>query len=44
MEAKQAEKRWKELKKEIEYHSDRYYNQDAPEIEDYQFEIGRAHV
>ncbi len=39
MEAKQAEKRWKELKKQIEYHSDRYYNQDAPEIEDYQFDL-----
>lgn len=39
MEAKQAEKRWKELKEQIEYHSDRYYNQDAPEIEDYQFDL-----
>lgn len=27
-----------ELRKEIEYHSDRYYNQDNPEISDYEFD------
>ncbi len=39
MDQKQAKKRWKELTKEIEYHSDCYYNQDAPEISDYEFDM-----
>ncbi|MCI8282526.1 MAG: NAD-dependent DNA ligase LigA [Lachnospiraceae bacterium] len=39
MDQKQAKKRWKELVKEIEYHSDRYYNQDSPEISDYEFDL-----
>ena len=28
-----------ELRKEIEYHNDRYYNQDAPEITDYEYDM-----
>lgn len=31
--------RYQELKKTIEYHSDRYYNQDNPEITDYEYDI-----
>lgn len=32
-------KRYNELKKTIEYHSDRYYNQDDPEISDYEYDM-----
>ncbi len=32
-------KRYEELKKTIEYHSDRYYNQDNPEISDYEYDM-----
>lgn len=32
-------KRYEELKKIIEYHSDRYYNQDSPEITDYEYDM-----
>lgn len=39
MEKKQAEERWKKLRQLIEYHSDRYYNMDAPEISDYEFDM-----
>ncbi len=39
MEKKQAQARWEELRKQIEYHSDRYYNMDAPEISDYEFDM-----
>ena len=39
MEQSQAEARIKELKKLIEYHSDRYYNMDDPEISDYEFDM-----
>ena len=28
-----------ELRKTIKYHSDRYYNDDAPEIEDYEYDM-----
>ena len=31
-------KRYDELKKTIEYHNDRYYNQDDPEISDYEYD------
>lgn len=31
--------RYQELKKTIEYHMDRYYNQDAPEISDYDYDM-----
>ncbi len=33
-----AEQRIKELRKQIEYHSNRYYNEDSPEISDYEFD------
>lgn len=39
MEKRQAEERWNALKEQIEYHSDRYYNLDAPEIEDHAFDM-----
>lgn len=38
MEKEQAKVRWEELKGQIEYHSNLYYNQDAPEITDYEFD------
>ena len=31
----EIEKKIEELRKTIKYHSGRYYNDDAPEIEDY---------
>lgn len=31
--------RYEELKKSIEYHSNRYYNQDSPEITDYEYDM-----
>ena len=34
-----AEERIAELKKTLEYHIDRYYNQDSPEISDYEFDM-----
>ncbi len=34
-----AEARIAELRKIIEYHSDRYYNQDSPEITDYEYDM-----
>ena len=34
-----AEERIKELREQINYHSDRYYNQDNPEISDYEFDM-----
>ena len=39
MEKEQAKVRWKELKDQIEYHSNLYYNQDAPKISDYEFDL-----
>ncbi len=39
MEQNQAQTRIKELKKELEYHIDRYYNQDNPEISDYEYDM-----
>lgn len=36
-EAKQA--RVEELRRLVEYHSDRYYNQDSPEISDYEYDM-----
>lgn len=32
-------KRYEDLKKTIEYHNDRYYNQDDPEISDYEYDM-----
>lgn len=33
------EKKINELRKTLKYHSDRYYNDDAPEIEDYEYDM-----
>lgn len=33
------EERLNQLRKDIEYHSDLYYNQDSPEISDYEFDV-----
>lgn len=33
------ENRIKELRQQIEYHNDRYYNKDAPEISDFEYDI-----
>lgn len=33
------EKKIEELRKTLRYHSDRYYNDDAPEIEDYEYDM-----
>lgn len=35
----EAKERIEELKKAIEYHNDRYYNMDAPEISDYEYDM-----
>lgn len=34
-----AEERLQELKNQINYHMDRYYNQDEPEISDYEYDL-----
>lgn len=34
-----AENRVKELTKQLEYHNDRYYNMDSPEISDYEYDM-----
>ena len=34
-----AEQEIKELRKTIEYHNNRYYNEDAPEISDYEYDM-----
>ena len=39
MDRNQAGRRIKELKNELEYHSDRYYNQDDPEISDHEYDM-----
>ena len=33
------EEQIKELRDKINYHSDRYYNQDSPEISDYEYDM-----
>lgn len=35
----EIEKKIDELRKTLKYHSDRYYNDDAPEIEDYEYDM-----
>ncbi len=35
----EVKERYEQLKKTIEYHMDRYYNQDAPEISDYDYDM-----
>lgn len=39
MDKKQAESRIRELREQIEYHSNRYYNMDNPEITDYEYDM-----
>ncbi len=39
MDRNQAESKIKELKSELEYHIDRYYNQDNPQISDYEYDM-----
>ena len=39
MDKKQAEERIRELRKQLEYHSNRYYNMDSPEITDYEYDM-----
>ena len=36
---KEAKKEIAKLRKEINYHSELYYNQDKPEISDYEFDM-----
>ena len=38
MEKKQAEERIKELRKQLEYHAKKYYDEDKPEISDYEYD------
>ena len=38
MEFKEAKLRAEELTKLIRYHNERYYNEDAPEITDYEYD------
>lgn len=38
MERRQAAERIEELRKQLSYHSDLYYNQDAPQIEDFEYD------
>ena len=39
MDKQTAEKRIAELSKTIEYHNNLYYNQDEPEISDFEYDI-----
>ena len=39
MNIEEAKKRIDELKASLEYHSNRYYNEDAPEISDYEYDM-----
>ena len=39
MEKKQAEKRIKELRKETQYHAKKYYDDDKPEISDFEYDM-----
>ena len=39
MDKKQAEKRIKELRKHVEYHAKRYYDDDNPEITDFEYDM-----
>ena len=39
MDKKQAEKRIKELRKQVEYHAKRYYDDDKPEITDFEYDM-----
>ncbi|MBR6503388.1 MAG: NAD-dependent DNA ligase LigA, partial [Firmicutes bacterium] len=39
MDKEQAKARIDELRRQLEYHNDRYYNQDDPEISDFEYDI-----
>lgn len=39
MDFEKAKERAKHLSKELKYHNDRYYNNDAPEISDYEYDM-----
>ena len=39
MDKKQAEKRIKELRKTVEYHAKKYYDEDKPEISDFEYDM-----
>ena len=39
MNKKEASERVKALRAEIEYHNNLYYNQDQPEISDYEYDL-----
>lgn len=39
MNSKEAKKRVKELRTQIEYHNNLYYNEDSPEISDYEYDL-----
>ena len=39
MDVKEAKKQMKELRKQIEYHNKKYYTEDAPEIDDYEYDM-----
>lgn len=39
MDFNEAKKRAQQLTKELNYHNDRYYNQDSPEISDYEYDM-----
>ena len=39
MDKKQAEERIKELRKQTEYHAKKYYDEDKPEISDYEYDM-----
>lgn len=39
MEKKQAKKRIEELRKQAEYHANKYYNEDKPEISDFEYDM-----
>ena len=46
MKKEEAQKRILELRETVEYHAKKYYDDDAPEISDFEYDmqIGRAHV
>ena len=39
MDKKQAEKRIEELRKTVEYHAKKYYDEDKPEISDFEYDM-----
>lgn len=39
MDIKEAKKRIEQLRAELKYHNEKYYNDDAPEISDYQYDM-----